>query len=121
MAPKFALFTKGSKLPFNKGFKDMFELYYLALNPRFVFCLGDSMSYENSMQFTTYDRDNDLHGGNCAIQFNGAWWYNACHASNLNGLYLSGSHTSYGNGINWFDWHGNQYSLNTTVMMIKRN
>ena len=26
MAPKFALFTKGSKLPLNKGFKNMFEL-----------------------------------------------------------------------------------------------
>ena len=37
MAPKFALFTKGSKLPLNKGFKDMSELYYsLVLNPRNV-------------------------------------------------------------------------------------
>ena len=26
MAPKFALFIKGSKLPLNKGFKNMFEL-----------------------------------------------------------------------------------------------
>ena len=26
MATKFALFTKGSKLPLNKGFKHMFEL-----------------------------------------------------------------------------------------------
>ena len=34
MAPKFALFTKGSKLPLNKGFKNMFELPCLALNPR---------------------------------------------------------------------------------------
>ena len=25
MAPKFALFTKGSKLPLNKGFKNIFE------------------------------------------------------------------------------------------------
>ena len=36
MAPKFALFTKGSKLPLNKGFKNMFELYSLALNPRYT-------------------------------------------------------------------------------------
>ena len=35
MAPKFALFTKGSKLPINKGFKNMLELHYsLVLNPR---------------------------------------------------------------------------------------
>ena len=26
MAPKFALFTKGSKLPLNKGFKNMFTI-----------------------------------------------------------------------------------------------
>ena len=26
MAPKFALFTKGSKWPLNKGLKNMFEL-----------------------------------------------------------------------------------------------
>ena len=37
MAPKFVLFTKGSMLPLNKGFKNMFEMYYsLALNPRFA-------------------------------------------------------------------------------------
>ena len=32
MAPKFALFTKGSKLPLNKGL----SYYSLALNPRCV-------------------------------------------------------------------------------------
>ena len=38
MAPKFALFTKGSKLPLNKGFKNMFTtvlcsaLNYLGLD-----------------------------------------------------------------------------------------
>ena len=36
MAPKFALFTKGSKLPLNKGFKNTFELLQSCLNPRFV-------------------------------------------------------------------------------------
>ena len=37
MAPKFALFTKGSKLPLNRGFKNIFELYYsLAINPQYV-------------------------------------------------------------------------------------
>ena len=37
IAPKSALFTKGSKLPLNKGFRSMFELYYsLALNPQYI-------------------------------------------------------------------------------------
>ena len=33
MAPKFPLFTKGSKLPLNKGFKNMFELLQSCAKP----------------------------------------------------------------------------------------
>ena len=33
MAPKFALFTKGSKLPLNKGLKNMFELLQSCTQP----------------------------------------------------------------------------------------
>ena len=33
MAPKFALFTKGSKLPLNKGLKNMFELLQCCAQP----------------------------------------------------------------------------------------
>ena len=33
MAPKFALFTKESKLPLNKGFKNMFELLQSCAQP----------------------------------------------------------------------------------------
>ena len=36
MAPKFALFTKGSKLPLNKGFKNMSELLQSCAHPQFV-------------------------------------------------------------------------------------
>ena len=55
MAPKFALFTKGSKLPLNKGFKNMFELYYrLALNPRFIKRMAKFYyEYTDKMSVTT--------------------------------------------------------------------
>ena len=33
MAPKFALFTKASKLPLKKGFKNMFELLQPCAQP----------------------------------------------------------------------------------------
>ena len=33
MAPKFAMFTKGSNLPLNKGFKNMFELLQSCSQP----------------------------------------------------------------------------------------
>ena len=48
---------------------------------------GDSLSYHNGRLFSTKDRDHDLDGKNCAAHYSGAWWYNKCHHSNLNGLY----------------------------------
>ena len=46
----------------------------------------DSMAYHNGMQFTTTDRDNDMHSSNCASIFGkGGWWYKNCHHSQLTG------------------------------------
>ncbi|CAG2205843.1 Angiopoietin-related protein 1,Ficolin-1-A,Angiopoietin-1,Fibrinogen C domain-containing protein 1,Ryncolin-1,Tenascin-N,Angiopoietin-related protein 7,Angiopoietin-related protein 6,Ficolin-3,Fibrinogen C domain-containing protein 1-B,Fibroleukin,Fibrinogen-like protein 1,Ficolin-1,Ficolin-1-B,Angiopoietin-4,Tenascin-R,Ryncolin-2,Techylectin-5B,Fibrinogen C domain-containing protein 1-A,Microfibril-associated glycoprotein 4,Fibrinogen-like protein A,Ryncolin-3,Angiopoietin-2,Tenascin-X,Ficolin-2,Fibrinoge len=42
----------------------------------------------NGVKFTTYDRDNDIYSGNCAMHFSGAWWHTDCHLSNLNGEYI---------------------------------
>lgn len=81
---------------------------------------GDSMiSTHNNMPFSTYDQDNDAWGESCAIKFEGAWWYNGCHHSNLNGRYLNGQYTSYADGINWYHWKGSQYSLKFTEMKVR--
>ena len=64
---------------------------------------GDSMVGGHSlsgMQFTTHDRDNDRRSGNCAVVYQGAWWYNNCHWANLNGKYLRG-----GNDCASARWH----------------
>lgn len=45
----------------------------------------------NEMQFSTYDRDNDLYPTSCAQTYRGGWWYNQCHVANVNGLYLMAS------------------------------
>ncbi|GIX98494.1 hypothetical protein CEXT_801341 [Caerostris extrusa] len=56
---------------------------------------GDSMTEkQNNQMFTTKDQDNDINTDyNCAVKFNGAWWYGGCHYANLNGLYFRESTT----------------------------
>ena len=48
--------------------------------------LKDSLDGHNGFAFSTKDRDNDgASWGNCATLFSGAWWFNSCHTSSLNG------------------------------------
>ena len=77
---------------------------------------GDGLGYHNGMKFTTYDRDNDKSSGNCARDATGAWWYNHCYVSNLNGQYLPGSGD--GTAVRWDSWRP-AYSLNATTMKIR--
>ena len=67
---------------------------------------GDAMLYDKNpdwnignMPFSTKDQDHDNYlGYSCAREYHGAWWYNHCMTSNLNGLWgFSGA-----KGLNWF-------------------
>ena len=80
---------------------------------------GDSLAWHHNMSFSSKDQDNDQANGSCAIWFEGAWWYNKCHYSNLNGRYLNGNHSSYANGVNWYPWQGHHYSAKRAEMKIK--
>eukprot|EP00058_Branchiostoma_floridae_P021495 XP_002606985.1 hypothetical protein BRAFLDRAFT_64969 [Branchiostoma floridae] len=79
----------------------------------------DSLAYHNGHPFSTKDRDNDASTLSCAQTYKGAWWYTACHHSNLNGLYHLGPHASYADGVNWNGWKGYKYSLKRTEMKFK--
>ena len=70
------------------------------------------------MKFSTYDRDNDRESYNCASDRKGAWWYNNCHHSNLNGRYLKTGQRS-NEGINWFYWKNDVRSMKNTEMKIR--
>ena len=66
---------------------------------------GDSLARHNNMAFSTKDRDNDSSGGrNCAVDWTGAWWYHACHHSNLNGKYLGEKNDN--QGLRWHHFRG---------------
>ncbi|XP_078128030.1 angiopoietin-related protein 2-like isoform X1 [Sander vitreus] len=84
---------------------------------------GDSLTWHNSKQFTTLDKDNDVYTGNCAHYQKGGWWYNACAHSNLNGVWYRGGHyrSRYQDGVYWAEFRGGAYSLKKVTMMIRAN
>ena len=59
-----------------------------------MFCLGtagDKLSDHNGHKFSTKDQDNDVSAVNCAANVKGAWWFNDCRTSDLNGVYRNGT------------------------------
>ena len=68
--------------------------------------------------FTTKDNDNDADFvSNCAHLYHGAWWYFACHLSNLNGDY---GNDLFGQGLNWVALKGPAYSFPFAQMKIEK-
>ena len=80
---------------------------------------GDSLSRHFGDRFSTKDKDLDTGDKHCAQIRKGAWWYDDCHESNLNGEYLSGKTSKDTYGVNWKAWRGYNYSLKTVEMKIR--
>jgi len=84
--------------------------------------IGNSLSYHSGRPFSTFDRDNDAWSNNCASYFHGAWWYGACHHSNLNGKWYSypGKHpNNYADGADWMTYRGHFESNKKVSMKFK--
>ncbi|XP_003911166.2 ficolin-2 [Papio anubis] len=95
------------------------EKYNLVLGAFVEGSAGDSLTSHNNHSFSTKDQDNDVNTGNCAVMYQGAWWYRTCHVSNLNGRYLRGAHDSFANGINWKSGKGYNYSYKVSEMKVR--
>ncbi|CAB1323908.1 unnamed protein product [Coregonus sp. 'balchen'] len=84
--------------------------------------LPDAMGNHTSMMFSTMDRDNYNHqDSNCAKNYTGGWWFNACGDTNLNGRYMwlrSKGRSMRRKGIQWKPL-GTSYSLKTTKISIR--
>ncbi|XP_077965532.1 microfibril-associated glycoprotein 4-like [Styela clava] len=81
--------------------------------------LGDAQHQRRP--FTTKDADHDTYRDkNCAVTFKGAFWYGACHKTNLNGLYIKGGKAQYAISVVWYDWKGHEYSLKFVEMKMRQ-
>ncbi|XP_052870461.1 fibrinogen-like protein A [Anopheles cruzii] len=107
---KFALFAA-----FEIGSET--EQYNLKTLGAYSGTAGDSLSHHKNMKFSTYDRDNDVWKEvNCAVRFEGAWWYRDCYRSNLNGPYKNiVDYTS----MNWYHFSNSYEGLSFSRMMIR--
>ncbi|PIK58776.1 tenascin [Apostichopus japonicus] len=79
---------------------------------------GYALSAHLNSAFTTFDRDNDIYGStNCAVSRHGAWWYESCAYSNLNGDYMAADDAQ--SSIQWLDLPGGRYNIKYTEMKIR--
>lgn len=107
---------------------ELVHLYLYQLHKRlfnssvsdFLGTAGDSLSVHHDQSFSTRDQDNDgAQNRNCATGYQGAWWYNSCRHSNLNGMYYDGGAFQLEDGVTWYHWKGHKYSLKRTEMKIR--
>uniref|UniRef100_A0A672GSB8 Microfibril associated protein 4 n=2 Tax=Salarias fasciatus TaxID=181472 RepID=A0A672GSB8_SALFA len=78
---------------------------------------GDSLTYHNNRNFSTFDKDSDSDSNNCAKDLRAAFWYRDCYQTNPNGIYAWGPQLD---GVVWHTWKGSDYSLKAFSMKIRR-
>lgn len=96
------------------------KMFFLLFGFFFFYFAGDSLNVHNGIKFSTFDKDQDASEINCAKKYLGAFWYNAWHHTNPNGVYRWGAdNTLYAVGVEWSVWKGYDYSLNAISFKIR--
>uniref|UniRef100_A0A6P7H6M5 Fibrinogen C domain-containing protein 1-B-like n=1 Tax=Diabrotica virgifera virgifera TaxID=50390 RepID=A0A6P7H6M5_DIAVI len=95
--------------------------YYLSTLEGYSGNAGDSLTYHLGQNFSTYDLDLDSSVVNCAEVELGAWWYNNCYQSNLNGKFrnMFRNEATGDKGINWWSFRNDDYLLSKTRMLVR--
>ncbi|KAH8321303.1 hypothetical protein KR074_001100 [Drosophila pseudoananassae] len=94
------------------------EGYELKLLGHYQGNASDALRTHDKMKFSTFDRDNDeFTHMNCAENHHGAWWYDFCSRSNLNGKYFKDEVDNV-QGIYWEPWYSFR-SLKSVQMLIR--
>lgn len=86
---------------------------------------GDAMDNHdstnpNGQKFSTLDRDNDNAPARCTFARKGAWWYNVCTLTNLNGEYGNGACLSTETCNFWYLLSNSYVGVKTSFMMVRR-
>jgi len=82
-----------------------------------IYFAGNSLASSNLMMFTTKDLDHDKTSMNCAHGRHGAWWFNNCGFSHLNGEYLPRQTNT--RGVRWYQWGNSNKSLKFAEMKMR--
>ena len=79
----------------------------------------DAMAYQNHMQFSTYDSDNDAHGSNCAYVHQAGWWYKGCYQAHLNGPHTRPTHAGVHQRFALLQWYDGRVHINIDSVVMK--
>ncbi len=83
--------------------------------------IGDSMSANNGMYFTTYDSDHDDDAVlNMAVWIRGPWWHSKNYSSNLNNYFYSYNQT-FLYAMTWKTWNNQFGGLAFSEMKLRRD
>ena len=82
----------------------------------------NSFEFQNNMQFSTFERDNDVSTRKCAKLYPSGWWFSDCYSVSLNGIYKGKTFVAIGwDEITWYKVNGEDFQKNIIkVRMLVR-